>query len=444
MAPKPRQILVRLGQSQIVRLSASSSALRAASLGATIVTSIVLARMLGPSGLGHYSYALAVIAVIGLPIHVGLPTLIIRETARGEADEDWGKVRGLWQWAGRRVGVISVVIMACAAFAFTFFGDRLVDADALPTILIGLLLVPLFAIANLRGAAARGLHRPVLGILPDAVIRPLILLALLLAYSSWHRRIGSEAAIGLHVIAASVAMLAGMVVLYRITPAVLRTALPDQSPKPAWRRSLMPLALLAGTQVLMQNANTLILGAWETPEHVGFFKIAVSASNLAAIGLTAVDLIIAPIFVRLHSQGKMDALQREASKAAALSFAMALPVAVVFYLAGGPILAVLYGADFVPAYAPMMILLTGQVVNAFCGSCGHLLNMAGHERISLALMILAMIANISLNLLLIPSFGLMGAATATAISLALLNVGIVIAIRRKVGIAPTLLGILHK
>ncbi len=433
----------RLGRSQLVRLMFGSSMLRAAGLGITLLTSVALARVLGPAGLGYYSFALAVITVIGLPIHMGLPTLVLRETAKGEAAGDWRTVRGLWSWAGRRIAVISAFIILAAIPAIWLFGDRFIPEGGSSTVWVSLALIPLIAIAQVRGAAVRGLHRPILGLLPDTIFRPVGLVALLLGFWLGGSAISSRNAMELHVVSAVVASILGVYFLYKVTPPALRKAQPSFEPKSDWKSSLWPLAMLAGTQIIMQNANVLMLGFWRAPEDVGFFKIAVSASNLVTIGLTAVNMVMAPTYAKLYSLGDLPRLQRKASQASLLAVAAALPICLLLGGFGDAIISLLYGFPFSQAYYPLLFLLVGQLCSAWFGSCGNLLNMSGNERITLKVLVVAMIVNIALNIVLIPEYGIEGSAIATMISTILWNVALGIVVRRKINISSTPLGILR-
>lgn len=435
-------LIGRLQRSKLVRLMFGSSMLRGIGLGMTLLTSVALARTLGPAGLGYYSFALAVITVIGLPIHMGLPTLVLRETAKGDASGNWASVHGLWSWASRRIGWITLLTYAFSIPFLLVFGQYFVPDGGMPAIWISLALIPLIAIAQVRGAAVRGLHRPILGLLPDTIVRPATL-GVLLFIAWWSgSTLSAESAMGLHIVAAVIASVLVVYVLYRLTPPALKASTPDMGDTPIWKRALVPLALLAGTQVVMQNANILLLGLWETPEQVGYFKVAVSASNLVVIGLTAMDMIIAPTFVKLYSLQQFRKLQRQASIGAILTMTAALPAAGLLWLYGEEILAFLYSPAFANSYAPMAILIAGQIVNAFFGSCGHLLNMSGYERISLRILVATMILNIALNALLIPTYGIVGSAIATASSIAVLNLAISIAVRAKLGIWTTPFGLL--
>lgn len=433
--------LTRLRGSWYLRAGLGSLFLRGASLGLALFGSVILARTLGPTQLGLYSFAFAIVVMVGLPVQMGLPTLVLRETAQAEASQNWAAIRGIWLWSGRRIAITAgIVIPLAGAVAWAFEG--LVPAGGLPSILVGLLLVPMIALAQVRGAALRGLHKPILGQLPERLLRPGGFALLLVVVWFVGGPLSAEWAIGLHVIAAALAFALGAVILLRVTPATIRSASADLTQRHKWSRAVWPLAMLAGMQVVLQSVDILMLGTWRTAQEVGLYKIAVAAANLTLVGLTIVSSVIAPGFARLYAQKEIVSLGRLAATGAALSFTTALPMAALLVFAGPSILAFFYGEPFRGAYEPMVILVVGQVVNAFYGSCVSLLNMSGHERATLRGLIIATVINIVLNTILIPEYGAKGAAIATLASTVVWNVLLGLAVRRHLGIASTPLGLI--
>lgn len=432
----------QIWQSSVVRLSFSSSIIRASGLGVTLLTSVVLARLLGPAGLGYYSFALAVVTIAGLPLHAGLSTLVMRETAKEGAASNWSKMIDLWRWSGRTIIILSVAILSTAIAGLLLLGDRITPAGGLDTVLVSLCLIPLIAVAQAGGGAIRGLQRPVLGLLPDSVFRPFSLLLLLAI--SWVGGIDISAltAMEAHVVCAFIAALAGLIMLRWVKPNAVHSASPNTSAEPRWKKALVPLALLAGTQIVFQNTNLVMLGFWHSPEDLGLFKVAISAANLVLLGLTAINMIMAPTFVKFYTLKDITGLQRKAALSALLGFGAALVCASILILFGKSILAVLFGSAFILAYIPLLILISGQLCSAWFGCAANLLNMAGHEITSLKVTAAVFAVNIVLNAILIPAYGIAGAAASTALSTAAWSVALGFVVRDKLEITATPLGLI--
>ena len=86
------------------------------------------------------------------------------------------------------------------------------------------------------------------------------------------------------------------------------------------------------------------------------------------------------------------------------------------FVLAGPLLGI-FGASFVAGETALRILLIGQVVGAGLGSVMYIMTMTGQERPAMFILGAILVANPVLNLVLIPKFGIEGAAVAKAATL---------------------------
>lgn len=114
-------------------------------------------------------------------------------------------------------------------------------------------------------------------------------------------------------------------------------------------------------------------------------------------------------------------------------------IVLVVLLVGGDRLLGAFGSGFLAARPVLGLLILGQVVNAFCGPTGVLLSMTGRQRLASRALWLGAIVNVILNVLLIPRYGVTGAALATVISTTTWNAALVYLVRRELGFGPTFL-----
>jgi O-antigen/teichoic acid export membrane protein len=100
----------------------------------------------------------------------------------------------------------------------------------------------------------------------------------------------------------------------------------------------------------------------------------------------------------------------------------------------------LFGRDFTGGQTPLTILCIGQLVNAAMGSVGYLLIMTGHGRDAAVGIAAGAGVNLLLSALLIPHWGVNGAAAASAIGLIVWNVVLAVFVWKRIGILTTALG----
>lgn len=419
MARRLRDLLPAGG---VLRAGATAIMLRVAALGAGLVSTIVLARVLGPAEYGLYAFVFALISILALPVQLGLPTLTIRETARAMAREDWALLRGFWRWAAWLILGTSAVMIGLVLLWLALSAEAMRE-DRRAAFLWGVPLIPLLALAVTRGAALVGLGRIAAGSFPDQVLRPLLLAgSVLAAVLLWHAAASARLVLQLNAVAALATFLLGAVLLWHARPAGLRQATARRSEPRLWLRALLPLSLISGLQIISQNTDIVMLGLWRSDAEVGVYRIALSSAALTLIGVTALNMVLQPRIAALHAQGETARMQRLVSAGAAASSAVTLLVIAVFVLGGRWLLALLFGEGYGEAFVPLLILSVGTLFTAACGISGTLLVMTGHESQTVKVIIVSTLCNVVLNFALIPAYGTTGAATATLISGALLNI----------------------
>lgn len=433
-----RRLVALLGGSlsgAAIRTGGATLLLSAVTLSSNIVITVLLAGLLGASGYGVYAFALATAMVLGIPAVLGLAPLVVRTVAAAHASGDWGLVRGAVRRATQAVVASSVLVLGLGAVIGPI---ALRDRPALlGAYSVGLVLVPVLALATVRQAVMQGLGRVVACRVPEAVVQPAVLVALVLAAAAAGRLTG-RVAVGAHVAAALVALLVGTVLLARATPAEARRAGPVFADR-AWARAVLPLMLINGIGALNQRFDVILLGLLRSPEEAGVFAVADRAASLGAFFVTAAAYPLAPVIARLWANGARDQLQQTVIQASRLVFAGSLVITLPLVVFGGTILSLL-GTDFSSGHRALVILCAGQLVNAGTGVVGLVLMMTGHESRVARSVAWGAVAGIALNVALVPPFGVVGAAVGTASGLAVVNLSMLVELRRCTGIWAGALG----
>ena len=124
-----------------------------------------------------------------------------------------------------------------------------------------------------------------------------------------------------------------------------------------------------------------------------------------------------------------------------LSFLLSLSV-VLFLIVFGEHLLSWFGKsteDYKIGYTTMIILAVGQLFNVALGSTGYILTMAKKESLVLISILVGILTNILLNYFLVPILKVEGAAIATSSSMVIWNIMMLIFVKRKTGINPTII-----
>ena len=103
-------------------------------------------------------------------------------------------------------------------------------------------------------------------------------------------------------------------------------------------------------------------------------------------------------------------------------------------LLGEPILKI-FGEEFTPGRTALNILILGPIFTSFTGAVGLVLNMTGNQNYTAFAVGSSAVLNIIMNSVLIPIWGINGAATATTTSLIIINTMKIIFVKQKLGIS---------
>lgn len=423
-------------KARLVRGGLGSAGIQAANRVLSLALGVVLARTLGAEGYGIYAYAFALMSLLMVPAEAGVPTLIMREVAANQGREEWGVLRGLLQRATQFVALTSTTISLLALVVVWCVAGSLTPTVLYTTTLM-LMVLPLSAGARTVAHAMRGLHRVVIGQAIDLLLRPaLVLMFVGIVFTLWPQYRQPHVAMAAQLLAALGLLIAGGLVLKSFIPAPAKIAPPVYRGR-EWLRSALPFTLIGGAGIINSHTDIIMLGWFIGKQEVGIYRVAVQGATLVAFSLQVANAVVAPQFARIYAQRDMATLQRLVTRSAQIILVAALPVALAFALAGDHIVAWVFGAEFAAAHIPLAILALGQLVNAGFGSVGYLLNMTGHENISARILWQTALLNIGLNVVLIPFFGMNGAAIATAISLITWNLLLFRQVKAKMQITST-------
>ena len=219
-------------------------------------------------------------------------------------------------------------------------------------------------------------------------------------------------------------------------PTSMNVAKPTYATR-AWLRSAIPFAIMSGLFLFNSQIDLVMLGFLTHSSDVGLYRIAVSGAALVPLVLAAVNPVLGPAIARLYALEDHTRLRRAIRTGALVSLLGATPIFLVYLFLGKMVIHLAFGEVYVVAWLPLIILSGGQFINAAMGSVGLLLNMTGHERDTVWVLGLSAVLNIALNAGLIPLFGMVGAATATATSLLIWNILLSLRVHKRFGYFPT-------
>ena len=180
-------------------------------------------------------------------------------------------------------------------------------------------------------------------------------------------------------------------------------------------RTSFPMALSAISYFLMQSTDVLFISAYDTFESVAYYSIAVKLATVTALALISVNIVIAPKIASIYNDKNFSQLKLILKKATRINVVISLPIIILLFFFSEYVLST-FGSNYTLAKNALWILLFAQFFNSITGPSALYLNMTGRQKKLNVILLISLVINIVLNILLVPAFGMLGAATATTAS----------------------------
>ncbi len=382
-----------------------------------IISIIIFTTFLGAGGFGAYMLLLGAVIIMSVVAAMGLGQgtmrFVVQKRTEGQADQVPGLVRTA-SWMGFASSVVVVLVGWAAAGPIV---TRIFHQPEQVGFLRWMMLaVPASVLCSLWLHATRGFHRMEETFWISDLFGPSTRIGFFLVLILGGFSLG--AAVGAYIGAAVASAVLALLALRRLVP-------PGPArPKPGevWALLSFSLPLLGAGAVgiIMEWTDTMMLGYFTSTPEVGIYNVALRVAALSVMVHLAFTSIFAPIAADLLQRNKMESLDQLLRIDTRWVFTLTLPIFVLVVLLSRDIL-VIFGPEFTQGSVALMILTSALFFNACTGPGGAIIRMSGRTRLTFANNCGAGVLNVLLNLLLIPRFGILGAALATGASIVVVN-----------------------
>ena len=396
---------------------------------------VYLARVLGAEALGLYALGMTVVGFFGIFNALGLPQSAVRFVAKYSAAQRW---KDLGSFIVRSTAIMFGLNVALAILMIAL-GSRIATHFYHSPELIRYL--PLFALIMLLGALTFFLGQVLTGykdvtrrtIITSFVANPLnMILAILLITLGT----GLWGYIFAQVLSAVIvlAMLIGMV--RKMTPAPARLSLVNTSRLEPEVISFSITAFGVGfLEFLMAQADKVLVGFFLDARALGVYAVAMAIVAFIPVLLQSVNQIFSPLISDLHTRGQHELLGRMFQTLTKWILAFTLPLGLVVMVQARPMMSI-FGKDFENGWLVLVVGTLGQLVNCAVGSVGYMLLMSGNQNRLIKVQAAGGVLMVVSNVLLIPRFGIVGAAWADAVTISFTNLWYLREVRLALGFSP--------
>lgn len=404
---------------ELVKGGAFAFVMRIAGIGFNYLFAFAVALMYGAKGSGIFSIFQTVFQFFSNFGKLGLDTLMVREVAQYNAKGQWGSIKKLYFKVIRVNIFASLLCSAAMYFSADFIAAKIFLKPGLAEYFrIGSFAMLPFVMHALHVDCIRGMKRIFyFGFFQNVLTFALLTVILLASYFIIHDR---KVPVTAYVIAISISACCSAFYWWNKTP--VHSGGDEEkiifSTKARVAFSLFITALL---QVVRGWTDTVFLGRFGTEADVGVYKTAFKISTVTSLTLTALLLTVAPKIAELHAKGEFKRLAIVSQNTTKLIFWTSAPVLVLFILFPQFFMG-LFGKEFLAGDICLTILAIGQFINASSGPVGNLLMMTGKQDLNRNIVLITTVITTVLNALIIPVYGIIGAACVNALGIIMFNV----------------------
>lgn len=369
----------------------------------------LVARFAGAHTLGVFTLSYTILQLAVVISILGLDNLLVRILAAEKAAGNFKSIKGTY------FQFISITLLTSliSASLIYFFADQVANyvfnkAQLASSLRMIALAIPPFVMMAVNSAAFRG-YKLMAGFLGFRALIPLLgaLILLILIQND----LQSNPVLCFNISVFITAILS----FFCWNRYSKLNNIPSEITK-TWKeqlRTAYPMMLTGSVFFILGWTDNLILGIFRTETEVGIYDTAFKIAAASSIVLMAVNAIQAPSFAEMHSRGETQKLKNYVFNSTRLTFFITLPLSLMIFIFPKQILSI-FGPGFESGWIALYILAIGNFISAISGSVGLLLQMTGHQQAYNKIITVTALGSVIVNFILVPGYGIMGAALVSA------------------------------
>ncbi len=422
------RILVLLSNNEIIKKSSQSFFFRLFGSLFGYIFLILVTKELGAKNWGVIVLCMAILNISNIFARLGVDIYVLKcvSAAKGLLNE----IKTVY-FSGTRIVLLSSSIVSI----FLFFSSDLIATSIFNKAYFSLyikyisLLIPLFSLHCVNEQTLRGMKKISIFSFFQSTSKMMVTVILFLIF---YYILGIDDNVGVYSYFSALALVfisSTIFIFYKLRKGIAEK-LTKQS---VILNSSIPMMMSTSVLLIMSWADTLMLGSFCDESQIGIYNVAVKVALLASFTLASINSISAPKISETYNNNDFPAFYKVVSQTTKTIFYTTIPLVAFIFIFPEFILN-FFGKEFLSARFSLFILLFSQLINTMSGSVGVILNMTGKEKVFRNILSIALVINITLNILLIPKFGIEGAAIASATSMIFWNLYSVLYVYKKYNI----------
>lgn len=382
------------------------------------VITLLLARLLGAEQYGVYSLALSVAAITSTVSMLGLDDAVMRYVAIYSSRRDESGLWGALQVSLGTSLLLGVMLGAALFLLADIISVNLFHEPQLtPLIRLISIVIPFLTLSEMLMFATRGFKKMEYSVIAENFVQLTLRLVLIVVLGM----IGLNAYLA--VIVFGISDIAASIVLVFFLNKEFTLRRPLNTARRDTREIYnfaLPFWVSDLINTFRGHFQTILLGSLTTVTSAGIFAVVNKVNLLGHMSYRSIQTSSQPIIAELQSNGEWEQVGRLYKTISRWALTLNIPLILIMMLFPKQLLG-MFGSSFTEGSSALMILALAELAIVITGMSGPIIDMTGHNKLKMVNSVTQVIISLGMNILLIPRWGLLGAALAALISIAFIN-----------------------
>ena len=377
-------------------------------------------RVLGVVDYGHYVLGLTIISLGTIFSNIGLSYGIFRFVPIFRAKKDLEKIKGVIVFCGKLLFFNSVIV-SISLFCLSDYLSNTVFVKPELNVFLRVLVfaLPFTIITMFSDNVFKGFNKIKYKVITEDIF--IMTLRLILFGACMILGLKAYNILYSYVITLISGSILGLYFVFKLFPDLLNRSIKAvYSTKEIISYSL-PLFLSRFLALILNRIDIIMIGYYLPSEDIGIYSISNRLAEVVFFIAVSIFAVFSPTIAEEFGKGKKDNIKFYLQKVTKVTLMLTTPIFFVIILLSDELLGI-FGDEFISGKVPLNILAVSFLLNSILGYYGQVLGVTGRSKLIFLNSFFGAIINIILNLILIPKYGLIGAALATGSSIFLVNI----------------------
>ena len=376
---------------------------------------VLVANKLGASNYGVLSLAFAILSFSSALALLGLDEGVIRYVSFYKGRKDIGSAKGTIKTALKTALNTSIVIAVLLIIFSDFISNNIFNEYDLMNLLIFVAVaLPFTVTAQIFLVSFRAFQKPQYEVMIKELIEKsskVIITFILFLFG--FRLLGAAAGFVLAIILMSII---SVIVFNKYILNFFSNKTQEKENKKELLNYSMPLLLKNFMWFIISWIDILMIGYFKTTSDVGIYNVALPTSSLIIMPAYSIMYLFLPVISQLYGENNMAEIKNVYKKVSKYLLLINIPIFLIIFILSEDIVSLFFGKEYLNAFLPLVILSIGYLSFSLSDISMNMLSVMKKTKTISAVIFLFALVNAVLNYILIPKYGIIGAATATSSS----------------------------